>query len=332
MLAATLVLAPSARARAANASTEAAAEARRSEAKAKFEVGVAAFGARRYADAVQAFLQADALAPSAALSFNIARAFEHLDNPAAALRWYRDYLRRNPQATNLVEVQARVSEHAAKLAARGVQQMTVLSTPDGAQLSVDNQAIGPTPITFELAPGPHRVSVHLDGYVDQSADVVLNAGIPQDVTLRLVSVTAPTAPTAGTVSAPRVDAPRGDAPRTDAPRTDATKPAERRFGPVLPWVVVGAGAASVLGAVGFELGRRSAESAAETAPQLEYQPHFDAMRSRQTAARVLLAVGGGLLVAGGAMVVLNSPRQPTAQLALGCNGIGCGLLARGSFE
>ncbi len=321
MLAAALVLAPAWRARAANPSAEAAAEARRSEAKTKFEAGVAAFGEHRYADAVQAFLQADALAPSAALSFNIARAFEHLDNPAAALRWYRDYLRRNPQATNLADVQARISEHAGKLAARGVQQLTVLSTPDGAALSVDNQAVGPTPITFELAPGPHRVSLHLDGYLDQSADVVLDARTPQDVTLQLAPAAAPTTPA--------VAAPAG-------PRADATRPSagqkERRFGPVVPWVVVGAGAASMLGAIGFELARHSAESAAEAAPQLEYQSHFDAMKSRQTAARVLVTVGGALLVTGGVMVVFNTPRQPPAQLALGCNGAGCGLTALGRFE
>jgi tetratricopeptide (TPR) repeat protein len=322
-LVATLVLAPTS-ARAASPSAEAAAEARRGEAKSKFEAGVAAFGEHRYADAVQAFLQADALAPSAALSFNIARAFEHLNNPAAALRWYRDYLRRNPQATNLVEVQARVSEHAAELAARGVQQLTVLSTPDGAALSVDERAVGPTPITFELAPGRHRLSVRLPGYAEQSADVVVDLHTPEDVTLRLTPARSSPAPVAA------ADATR---PAQATPANHRTSPSagERRFGPVAPWIVVGAGAASLLGAVGFELARRSAESAAESAPQLEYQDHFDAMHGRQTAARVLLAVGGAVLVTGSVMVVLNTPR-PVAQLALGCNGAGCGVAALGSFE
>lgn len=323
MLVATLVLASASSAHAASPSAEAAAEARRGEAKAKFEAGVAAFGEHRYADAVQAFLQADALAPSAALSFNIARAFEHLDNPAAALRWYRDYLRRNPQALNLVEVQARISQHAAKLAARGVQQLTVLSTPDGALLSVDEQAVGPTPITFELAPGRHRVSVRLAGYADQSADVVVDLHTPEDVTLRLT----PTASTAPAAASTRPT----DAPRPDAPRA-GNAAAPRRFGAVAPWIVLGAGAGSVLGALGFEVARRSAETSAKRAPQLEYQADFDAMQRRQTTARVLLAVGGGLLLTGTVMVVFNTSPRPTAQLALGCNGAGCGVAALGSFE
>jgi hypothetical protein len=310
-------------AHAASPSAEAVAEARRSEARAKFEAGVSAFGERRYADAVQSFVEADALAPSAPLSFNIARAFERLDNPAAALRWYRDYLRRSPQAPNAAEVQARVGEHAATLAARGVQQITVLTTPDGAALTIDDQAAGPTPVTLELKPGRHRATLRLAGYLDQTAEFVLDARTPQDLSLRLVA--QPVA-----VPAVRVALdPRGGSANGDRGRTGTQR--EHRFGPA-PWVAVGAGAASMLFALGFELARHSAESAAEKASQLEYQTHFDAMQSRQTTARVLLAVGGGLLITGGVLFLLDRPQRTGTQVAFGCTGVGCGLRAQGSFE
>jgi hypothetical protein len=317
-----LGLLPVGAAHAASPSAEAVAEARRSEAKVKFEAGVRAFGERRYADAVQSFVEADALAPSAPLSFNIARAFERLDNAAAALRWYRDYLRRSPQAANAAEVQARVSEHAATLAARGVQQLTVLTSPDGATLSIDEQPVGPTPITLELKPGRHRAILHLTGYLDQTAEFVLDARTPQDLSLKLVA--QPPAPTGNVAPAPRASSPNAD-------RGASPTEKERRFGPV-PWVVVGAGAASMLGALGFELGRRSAESAAENASQLDYQTHFDAMQGRQTTARVLFAVGGGLLVTGGVLFFLDRPPSASPRVALGCNGLGCALRAQGSFE
>jgi hypothetical protein len=223
-------------ARAASPSAEAVAEARRSEAKAKFEVGVSAFGQRRYADAVQSFVEADALAPSAPLSFNIARAFERLENPAAALRWYRDYLRRSPQASNAAEVQARVSQHAATLAARGVQQITVLTTPDGAALTIDEQAVGPTPVTLELKPGRHRATLHLAGYLDQTTEFVLDVRTPQDLSLELVAL--PAVPAANVAVASRASSARPD--RGTSPTGNA-----HRFGPA-PWVVVGAGAASML--------------------------------------------------------------------------------------
>lgn len=323
-VAAALGLLPVSLAHAAAPSAEAVAEARRSEAKAKFEAGVAAFGERRYADAVKSFVEADALAPSAPLSFNIARAFERLDNAAAALRWYRDYLRRSPQAANAEEVRARIAEHAAKLAARGIQQFTVLTTPVGATLSVDGQPAGLTPVTLEMAPGRHRVALHLDGYLDQAADFVLDGQTPQDLTLTLAAV-PPAGPSSAPPSAPRANAAQ---PRE---RGAEQGPKGRRFGPV-PWVVVGVGGASTLGALGFELARRSAESAAKEGSQLHYPAHFDTMESRQTTSRVLLGLGGALLVTGGVLFLLDGEKKPTTAVALGCGGAGCGLSARGSFE
>lgn len=315
-------------ARADGPSAEATAEARRSEAKAKFQEGVAAFGERRYQDAVRAFQQADAIQPSAALSFNIARAFERLDDTPAALRWYRDYLRRDPQAANAQEVLARVNELAAKLAQRGVQQLSVLSTPEGASVLIDRQPAGVTPLTTELAPGAHHFTLRAAGYRDLETDVTLDARTPRDVNLTLTLLGA--APAAGTdpatVSSPGAAdaAPR---PGTVAPLAD--KPA-RPFG-VVPWVLLGAGGASMLGALGFELGRRSAEHAAEEAPQRSYEERFETMQSRQTTARVLFGVGGALLVTGGALLVLNAPKSPTTKVALGCSGAGCAVEARGSF-
>ena len=79
-------------------STEAQVEARRSEAKRWFSRGVEHYRAARYPEAVSAFLEADKLVPSPALSFNIARAYEQLGGTSSALRWYRDYLRRDPGA------------------------------------------------------------------------------------------------------------------------------------------------------------------------------------------------------------------------------------------
>jgi hypothetical protein len=312
-----LGLAPLSVARADVPSSEAAAEARRSGAKAKFDEGVKAFGERRYNEAVAAFLQAETIEPSAALSFNIARAFEHLDNPSGALRWYRDYLRREPQASNAAEVQSRVTALGAKLAERGVQQLTVISTPAAASVLIDKKAAGAAPLTLELAPGTHHVRLELAGYRALDADILLDARTPRDLELRMQPLPVPP-PKAE--AAPR----KGEAP-APAPRL------ERPFGPA-PWVVLGAGGVSLLGSLGFELGRRSAQSAAERSTQREYPEHFDAMQSRQTTARVLLGVSGVLLVSGGVLFVLNAPRRPAAELAWSCGPVGCALAASGSFQ
>jgi hypothetical protein len=307
-------------------SSEAAAEARRAEAKQRFDEGVNAFREHRWADAVRAFRQADAISPSAPLSFNIAKAYERLDDTAGALRWYRDFMRRNPQAPNAAEVQARITTLAEALAQRGLQQLTVLSTPSGASVTIDEQQIGTAPITLELSPGQHHARLELPGYAAQQADFVLDARTPRDLSLRLEALgpapaTAPSAPPASPSNAP-----------TNPPTSPAgSAPGARPFGPA-PWIVLGAGAASLVGALGFELARRSAESAAKSDSQLDYPEHFDAMESRQTTSRVLLGVGGALLVTGGVLLVLNQPKQPPAALALGCGPNGCGLGFRRSFQ
>ena len=298
------------------------ADARRSQAKARFDEGVNAFREHRWTDAVQAFRQADAIAPSAPLSFNIAKAYEHLEDTVGALRWYRDYLRRSPQAANAAEVQARVVTLAAALAVRGVQQLTVLSTPSGAAVSIDNAQVGTAPVTLELAPGQHLVRLELPGYARKQVEFLLDARSPQDVALQLESLTAPPAAVTPAAVTPAAISP---SPVLAPPRR------ERPFG-VVPWIVMGAGGVGLLGALGFELGRRSAESDAKGDTQLAYQDHYDTMHGRQTSARVLLGVGGALVVTGGVLLALNRPKQPEAAVALACGPGSCGLSLRRSFE
>jgi hypothetical protein len=64
------------------------------------------------------------------LSFNIARAYEKLGDDAGALRWFRDYLRRAPDAP-ICEGSGRLDHVLTSNASRkkGVQQLTVMSTP-----------------------------------------------------------------------------------------------------------------------------------------------------------------------------------------------------------
>src|SRR6478752_755378 len=117
-------------------SSEARADAPSDEA-AMEQKGAEAYSAGRFKDAVDLFLAADQLAPSAPLSFNIARAYEKLADDAGALRWYRDYLRRNPDATNAATVRPLIAQLAESLRKKGVQQMTVLTSPAGATVTLD---------------------------------------------------------------------------------------------------------------------------------------------------------------------------------------------------
>lgn len=297
-------------------SSEAAVETRREQAKVQFLRGSGLYEAGEYRKAVQAFMEADRLAPSAPLSFNIARAYERLNDPSGALRWYRDYLRRNPQAPNAAEVRARIGALSAKLAQAGVQQLSVVSMPVGATVVVDGRAVGVTPFTGDLPLGKHRVSLSLTGYRAQTHDLQLESLAPTDLNANLDPD-----PKASTVAL-------NDTPAGATDRSRST-----RFG-VVPWVVAGGGLAALGGALGFELSRRSHENAAEANPdQPTFQAEIDAMQRDKTTARVLAGVGGALLVTGTVMLFVNDPKPaPTApRVGLGCSFVGCTASAKGSF-
>lgn len=54
--------------------------------------------------------------------------------------------------------------------------VTVNSTPDGADITVDGGFVGSTPSTLKLAPGKHTIAVAASGYQDWSRDLTVNSG------------------------------------------------------------------------------------------------------------------------------------------------------------
>jgi tetratricopeptide (TPR) repeat protein len=292
--------------------------AQRDEAKARYDEGVASYRAGRYAHAVELFLAADALAPSAPLAFNVARAYEKLGETAKALRYYRDFLRRAPNPPNAHEVRSAIAKLETRLMQRGLQQVTVLSEPE-ADLSIDGLSVGRTPWTGELAPGRHRVVLTREGYGVQGRDFDLSAEHAMDLVLRLgPSGSVPMARAeepAPASQAPRAPVPAG--PKDDSRRTEGLGP--------WPWVTVAAGGAALASAGVLELFRRSAEADARRADsQLAYADRLESMQSRQTAARVLFGVGAGLVVVGTTLVIVDLGRRDDRKLvAIGCAPDAC---------
>lgn len=289
-------------------------EQQRALAEAKYQQGVAAYLSEHYADAVRFFLEADALSPSPALSFNIARADEKLADDAATLRWYRSYMRLDPQGPKATEVQESIKRLADALAQKGIQQITVLSTPAGATVGIDDQALGVTPLTVELRPGTHHLLLTLRGFADAAHSFTLEASSPMDLSFELQA--APKALPVGVVGA-----------NPPAPPKDAG----RRFG-VVPWIVLGAGAAALGTAAVFEVRRRSAQNAAiADSTQLATQQDLDARDSRQTMARVFLGVGGVLAVTGSLLLVFEPPNTPQSRAVISSRPGGATLSWERSF-
>lgn len=311
---------------------EAPAEEVQAEARARLREGVKAYEAKRYKDAVDAFLAANRLVPNPGLSFNTAKAYEKLGDTAGALSFFRDYLRRAPDASDRADVERKIKRLEQRLQAKHLMQVTILSQPGGGTVVLNGQPVGVTPWTGEIAPGEHTFKVKLEGYRDHEQSFQLPRERALDVTVELEVAPAASAPAAAPERepSPYSSAPAQGPVNRREPQTDA------RVG--LPtWIVLGAGGAALGTALGFELARRSAESDAEDADtQLEAVDRYEAMEGRRDTARILAAVGGAAVLTGGVLLYfdLSSEREDQAAARHGGVQVGCvpgGIVARGRF-
>jgi hypothetical protein len=71
--------------------------------------------------------------------------------------------------------------------------LSVSSTPAGAQVFLDNQFVGITPLTLNTVhTGSHTVSIRMDGYGEYSTTTPVNAGATSTVAAALLPATTPT--------------------------------------------------------------------------------------------------------------------------------------------
>lgn len=302
-----------------------------SAAEARFEGGVMAYDEGRFRDAVELFKEADRLSPSARLSFNIAKVYERMGDNRNALAAYRDYLRRMPAADNEGEVRQRIRELESGLMKLGVQQLSVLSVPEGATVLIDDVSRGVTPWTGELPPGPHRLALRLHEYQEATMSIQLPAAHAIDVSVALAAVGAPSsvAPGEGPSRLAAGEAPPSATPMPE-PLTADTNVSLPSF---RTWALFGGAMAAGAGSLGFEMSRRAMEDSARSPIQVVHQEKFEAMERRQVAARVFLGVGLLGVVAASISLYfdLEAPRGDVAELAVDCGARGCRVLGGGRF-
>ncbi len=286
----------------------------------KFEDGSRAFDQKRYKDAIDLFLEADRLVQHPAFACNASLAYEAMGDVAAALRWAREYLFRSPAAEDRAQLEAQIKRYESRLREKGVQQVTVRSTPTGATVLVDGAPVGVTPWTGEIIPGAHKVELRRRGYVDadRALDLPTDRAVELHVELKPQADTPPSTPITPTAA---VDAGADEAP---------------------PWLlplsigVLAAGAAGGGVAVALEVLRgNEADAAREAATQLEAANHAAKMDDYQLGARIAAGVGGGLALVGATLLVVDftafdSAPQTTASAS--CGSAFCGLTLTGTFR
>lgn len=336
-----LVLGTSSSAQADEASGDWGSERARAEtAEASHRAAVAAYARGHYHDAIELFLAANRLRPSAALSFNVARCYEQLDDAPSALAWYRDYLRRSGNPSDGARVARQIAKFEKRLAQKGLQQVSVLSTPRGASVRIDGTPVGVSPWTGALAPGVHSVDLTLAGYESASEQFELTPDHARDVELRLVTTAVKQESRAGPmpVAAPVQPArPRYFVAAAEHPAATQVLDAGERKSVLSTagWIAVGASGAALTGALVFEALRQGAEKDAQRETvQIRFAQDLETMHSRQTAARVLVGTAAGLAVAGGVLLLVGAGNVEHAsgpQVALSCTSSNCNASVAGRF-
>ena len=204
-------------------------------AREEFRAGVEHYEAGRFLEAIHSFQVAGSLVPSADLWFNIGSAYEQIARARGevadyelAIANYRRYLTervdppdRAAVEANLVVLQERLEAARNSLRERATTgELRLRSTFEGAEVTVDTEVSGTTPLETEqqLPSGVHRVDATREGYLPYAAQVGIERGLGATAIISL-----------------------------EPERTHRAIHGD----PVFAWVAWGLGALSLAGSVGF---------------------------------------------------------------------------------
>jgi PEGA domain len=135
--------------------------------------GVRAFRDARFTDAIRFFRAAYRLGGPSSELWNIARSRERMDDPEAASAAIEQYLLQKDLSS---QDRADADRELQALRARP-SVLTVTTVPSGATVTLDGRPVpSTTPLSLEIRPGAHALSVHHDGYADAAHPVEARFG------------------------------------------------------------------------------------------------------------------------------------------------------------
>lgn len=276
-----------------------------------YQAGVDAYHQKNYDEAIELFKHANSLKPNPAFSFNIGVAFQDKGEPGQALRYFRDYLRQSPTAPDRERVLTRVRRLEGELQKRGLQQVTVLTRPEAATITIDGEPVGISPWTGELAPGNHEVTAAQSGHEVAHRNFDLPPDRSIDVRVTLVEKSEPIGPSGGSRSAK---------PET----TVKVNPTWYHDVRPVTWGVGGAAVMSLGVAVFLEVSRAGAQEDAERADDVAVRDSLlDTADSRRSWSEAFLLLGVGMGAAA-AVLAYSDVSDARERRRDGWHG-GCGL-------
>lgn len=170
-------------------------------ARAKFMEGVAAFDAKRYAEARDLFLQAYAMKRHPAVLLNLGLSEVRIGEADVGANHLQQFLREHEQATPQQKQNARDGINEAKKTAAYV--IAIVDT-DGASVLVDGEVVGQSPLADPVfvKPGEHDFEARADGKVIRTK-IQAKVGLMASAQLNLRSGGAEALPASGKKPKPR---------------------------------------------------------------------------------------------------------------------------------
>jgi tetratricopeptide (TPR) repeat protein len=149
-------------------------DARKAEAKQRFEQAVADYDAGRYDQALANFQEAFRLRPHPLVNVNIANCYDKLDKPLLAIFHFERFMEAK---AGTPAQQAEVTAALARLR-KQVGTLVLRVTPDGALVIVDHEQQRRAPILepMQLQAGEHTLEVQLEGYATVERKVIVSGG------------------------------------------------------------------------------------------------------------------------------------------------------------
>jgi len=262
--------------------------------------------------ALKRYVEARRLGANPLVSYKLGLTLLALNRKVLAAEQLQHFLTRAPAAP----LSAR--RLAARLLARlrrALGSISVSCPVAGVRVLIDGRVVGRTPMKrrFYVSPGRHRIVMQKAGYVDETRDVVLEAGVYRQLDLLMKGgaqgpVARPVEPVPEPIPAP---APRPAEPRPAwedlVSKADAEQhKRQRRRKTIYAYATLGVGAALLAGAgvlygVGASRGSEAHDQYLASGNQAQMDYHYQDVE----AARTMLAVGHALAGAGAVSVALS---------------------------
>ena len=260
------------------------------EMKQHYEKGQRAYDVGKYADAIDEYAKVYEIGGNPSMLFNIAQAYRLNNQPGEAVRFYRRYLQRSPNAPNRADVDQKIAE------LEKIEEKPRAATPPPPPSPPAPTAVAPlapappaTPPPAPAAPPPPATSLSAPA-----------AALP------------PPAPVTATPVEPAPIAP----PPVTPPAPEASSGADTRTIAIISLMVVGAGGLVLAGFEGLAASSNADTITAQSKAGKVFDASVETSGRRENAIAITSAIVGGAALITSAVLLLIGP-SPAAEPVTG---------------